>query len=72
MTTETTNTEALLEAWVEAETEVMNLQLEADEIGLSSEEWLYRVGRVEAAKITSETAWKTYEDVAFFPTPELG
>lgn len=68
MTTETTNTEALLEAWVEAETEVMNLQLEADEIGLSSEEWLYRVGRVEAAKIVSEAAWKAYEDVAFFPS----
>ena len=70
MTTETTNTEALLEAWVEAETEVMNLQLEADEIGLSSEEWLYRVGRVEAAKVISNAAWEAYEAANFCPMLE--
>lgn len=72
MTTETTNTETLLEAWIDAETEAMNLQIAADETGLTREEWLYRMGLVNAAKVAAEAAWKAYEDVAFFPAPELG
>lgn len=72
MTTETTSAAELLEAWVAAETEVMELQIKADEIGLAREEWLYRVGLVDAAKVVSNTAWEAYENVAFLPTPELG
>lgn len=67
MTTETTSATELLEAWVDAETEVMNLQLKADEIGLSSDEWHYRMGLVEAAKAVSETAWEAYEAANFSP-----
>lgn len=65
------DTEARLESWLAAETEVMNLQLEADVMGLPREEWLYRVGRVEAAKVTSEAAWTAYEAANFAPAPEL-
>ncbi len=72
MTTETPNPETLLEAWVDAETEVMHLQLAADEIGIGREEWLYRVGLVEAAKAVSETAWQAYEAATFSPMVEEG
>jgi hypothetical protein len=47
--------------WVERETEVMNLQAEADEIGLSRDEWLYRQGLVDQAKARSEEAWVQFD-----------
>lgn len=47
--------------WVERETEVMNLQAAADEIGLSKDEWLYRQGLVDQAKAASEAAWEKFD-----------
>jgi hypothetical protein len=47
--------------WVERETEVMNLQAAADEIGLSKDEWLYRQGLVDQAKAASEAAWDAFD-----------
>lgn len=56
--------------WVERETEVMNLQAAADEIGLSKDEWLYRQGLVDQAKAASEAAWTAFDAAMIEASPD--
>ena len=64
------NAEDLGAAWVAAETEVMNLQATADEIGLSRDEWLYRQGLVDQAKAASEAAWTAFDAAMIEASPD--